>query len=186
MAGLQLQVPERVEHGFDHALAPGRLLVREQEEQIDIGARRQRATPVAANSDDRDPLRLRGVVGRVEIAGRGAVQPAHHRVHHGGEPVRTGQPTARSRQDRAGRGVALVEQLPEPGNQRLPHLRLVAPVDRLEQPRDPCVGIVQHLGERQGKLGGRRGHVGSGPANIAFRNMGARAGERVKLNDFVV
>lgn len=176
MAGLQLQVPEGVKHRFDDALAPGRLLVREQEEQIDIRARRQRAAPIAADGDDCDPLGLRGVVGRIEIGGRRAVQPEHHGIHHRREPMRAGQAGARPRQDRPRGGVAFVENLPEPGDQGLPHLRLVPPADGLEQPRDPGLGAMQHLGERQGGLGGRRGHEGSGPASIAFRNMGEGAG----------
>ena len=38
---LEAEIPQNVEHVFGDALAPRRLLVGEQEEQIDVGARRQ-------------------------------------------------------------------------------------------------------------------------------------------------
>ena len=49
MAHLLPEVPEHVEHGFDDAFAPWRLLVGQQEQEVDVGARRQGAAPVAAH-----------------------------------------------------------------------------------------------------------------------------------------
>ena len=57
VADLLAQVPQHVEDGLDHALAPGRLLVGEQEEEVDVGPGRQRGAAVAADRRDAEPLR---------------------------------------------------------------------------------------------------------------------------------
>jgi len=82
MADLQLQIPERIKHGLDHALAPGGLLVGEKKEQIDIRARRQRPPTVAADRDHGDALAGRGVLDGIEMACRRRVQAGDDAVHH--------------------------------------------------------------------------------------------------------
>ena len=70
MADFQARIPQRIEHEFDDALAPAGLLVGQQEQQIDIGARRQCAAAIAADRHDGDPLGL-GRIGRaIERAAR--------------------------------------------------------------------------------------------------------------------
>src|ERR671913_1759829 len=48
VADLEAQVPQQVEHELDQLLAAWRLLVRPQEQQIDVRQRRQLAAAVAA------------------------------------------------------------------------------------------------------------------------------------------
>ena len=64
---LQLQIPEDIEHGFNHALGPCGDLVGRQEQQIDVGKRGHFTAPVAANSHHGQSFAL----GRVGVA----VQP---------------------------------------------------------------------------------------------------------------
>ena len=64
VADLQPQVPQHVEHVFDDLLAPRRLLVGQQEQQIDVGARRQRAAAIAADRHHRHALGGRRVLRR--------------------------------------------------------------------------------------------------------------------------
>jgi hypothetical protein len=66
MAHLQPQIPERVEHGFDHLLRPAGLLPGRDEGDVDIGIERHLAAPVAADGDQRHALRGGRVVQRVE------------------------------------------------------------------------------------------------------------------------
>lgn len=56
LADLQLEVPQAVEHRLDQALAPGRLLVGRDEEQVDVREGRHLAAAVAADRDHRDML----------------------------------------------------------------------------------------------------------------------------------
>ena len=52
MADFLLEVPQHVEQGLDDLFDCGRRLVGQQEQEIDIGPRRQDAAPVPADSDD--------------------------------------------------------------------------------------------------------------------------------------
>ncbi len=54
MADLLLQVPEQIEHGFGHPLAPIVVIRGQQEKQIDVGAGRQRRATIAADSGDHE------------------------------------------------------------------------------------------------------------------------------------
>jgi hypothetical protein len=78
---LQLEVPEHVEHGLDHALAPGGLLVGQQEEEIDVGAGGEGAAAVAARRHDGEPLAGGGVLHRVELTHDGIVDGADYLIH---------------------------------------------------------------------------------------------------------
>ena len=98
VADLQLQVPQHVEHRLDDALAPGGLLVGQEEQEIDVGARCERAAAVAAGRDDGELLGRGGIVGRVEVPHDAVVQGAHDAVH---ERRRAGA-RRRSRRPRAG------------------------------------------------------------------------------------
>lgn len=61
MTDLLPQIPQDVENGLNHALTPCGLLVRQQEQKIDVRAGRQCATPIAANSSDGEPLTCRAI-----------------------------------------------------------------------------------------------------------------------------
>src|SRR5690606_17497435 len=80
MANLEAEIPERIEHVFDHALAPGRLLVGKQEKKIDVGTRRQRAAPVPADSRNRNALRLARIGGGEYVVGRESIKFPDDRV----------------------------------------------------------------------------------------------------------
>src|SRR5579885_614547 len=65
VADLEPEVPQQVEHELDDLLAARRLLVGPQEEQIDVGERRQLAAAEAAGRHDRKPLGSARVGGRI-------------------------------------------------------------------------------------------------------------------------
>ena len=58
MADFEARVPQRIENELDDAFAPAGLLVGQKKQEIDVGSWRQRATPIAADGDDGDALRL--------------------------------------------------------------------------------------------------------------------------------
>ncbi len=72
VADLEPHVPQHVEHVFDDLLTPRRLLVGKQEQEVDVGAGRQRAAPIAADRDDRHALSGRAVLDPVDM-GRGEI-----------------------------------------------------------------------------------------------------------------
>ena len=73
VADLQAEVPEQIEDELDDALAPGRLLVGQQEQEIDVGAGRQRAAAIAADGDHRHALGGARFRRRVDVVGGEAV-----------------------------------------------------------------------------------------------------------------
>ncbi len=62
MADLQFQIPQHIQHGFDHALGPGRDLVGCQKQQVDIGSRCHFGPAITPNRQNGQPLRFRGSV----------------------------------------------------------------------------------------------------------------------------
>ena len=68
MPDLEPEIPQQVEQVLDHLLGMRRLLVGQQEQQIDVGKGRQLAAAIAADRDDRQPF-ARGRVGeRIDLA----------------------------------------------------------------------------------------------------------------------
>ena len=49
VADLLAQVPQDVEHRLDDFLHPGRLTAGQQEQEVDVGSRREQAAPIAAD-----------------------------------------------------------------------------------------------------------------------------------------
>ena len=80
MTDFEAEVPKNVEHVLGHALAPGRLLVGKQEQQIDIGARREQGAAVAALRDHRHALGRRWVLDPVDVLRGHVVDQADQRV----------------------------------------------------------------------------------------------------------
>ena len=76
VADLQAHVPEHVEHVLGDALGERRLLVGAQEQQIEIGGRREFAAAVAADRDHREALALGRVAGAEDVGGREIVERA--------------------------------------------------------------------------------------------------------------
>ena len=80
VADLEAEIPQHVEDVLGDALSPGRLLVGEQKKQIDVGARRQQAAPVAARRHDGHALGI-GWIGRpVDVRDRVVVEHANELV----------------------------------------------------------------------------------------------------------
>ena len=67
MADLEPHVPKGIQDRLGDGFAPGRLLVGKQEQEIDVGARRQHAAAIAAGGDDRHALGLGWIFRRVEL-----------------------------------------------------------------------------------------------------------------------
>ena len=82
MADLQPHVPQAIEHRLGDGLAPGGLLVGQQEQQIDVGARRHQAAAVAAGRDHRHALGFRRILRRIELRADELEQDADDLVLH--------------------------------------------------------------------------------------------------------
>ena len=82
MADLQPHIPQAIEDRFGNLLAPRRLLVGQDEEQIDVGLRRHQSAAIAAGGDHRHPLRVRRRRKMIEMPGRGVEQDADDLVLH--------------------------------------------------------------------------------------------------------
>ena len=80
MADLEAQIPQQIEHVLDHALAPRRLLVGQQEQQIDVGEGRQQAAAVAAGGDDGHALGVGRIGGAIDVGDRVVVDQADQLV----------------------------------------------------------------------------------------------------------
>ena len=81
MADLQPHVPKDIEHELDHLLAPRRLLVGQQEHEVDVGKGRQFATPITAERHQRQPLAGGRIGHRIDPGGRDVVEHADQLVH---------------------------------------------------------------------------------------------------------
>ena len=71
VADLQPHVPQAIENGFGDLLAPGGLLVGQDEQQIDVGFRRHQAAAIAAGRDHRHALGARRHRRTIEMPGGG-------------------------------------------------------------------------------------------------------------------
>ena len=87
MPDLQSHVPEAIEDQFGDRFAPGGLLVGQEEQQVDVGARRQEAAPVAAGGNHRHALGFRPVLRRIEVPFRKLEQHADDLVVHKAQPL---------------------------------------------------------------------------------------------------
>ena len=67
LADLERQIPQVIEDRFDHLLAPGGLLARGDEGDIDIRMRGHFAAAIAAHRHDRQPLTRSSIVRRVKV-----------------------------------------------------------------------------------------------------------------------
>ena len=86
VADLQSHVPQAIEDRFGDRFAPRGLLVGQQEQQIDVGAGRQHAAPVAAGGDDRHALGFGRILRGIEMLHRELEQQADDLVLHEAEP----------------------------------------------------------------------------------------------------
>ncbi len=86
VADLQAHVPQAIEDGFGHLLAPGGLLVGQDEQQIDVGFRRHQPAAIAAGGDHRHALGAGRDRRAVQMLGRGRIEDADDLVLHHAEP----------------------------------------------------------------------------------------------------
>ena len=63
----EAQIPEQVQHVFRNALAPGRLLVGQQEQKIDVRSRCEQAAPIAAGRNDGHAFRVRRIGRPIDV-----------------------------------------------------------------------------------------------------------------------
>jgi len=61
VADLETEIPQAIQDRLGNRLAPRGLLVGQQEQQIDVGARREQAAAVAAGGHDRHVLGVGGI-----------------------------------------------------------------------------------------------------------------------------
>jgi hypothetical protein len=76
MADVQAEIPEHVQQILDDLLDPRGLLVGQQKQQVDVGARRQLAATVATDGHDGDLLGLAGIGVAVNVADGEVVEHA--------------------------------------------------------------------------------------------------------------
>ncbi len=112
VADLQSHVPQAIENGFRDLLAPGGLLVGQDEQQIDVGLGCHQAAAVAAGGDHRHALGAGGHMRAIEMPRGGRVEDADDFVLHEAEPLR------------AAAAVAIPEQHGLRGRARRDHLGL--------------------------------------------------------------
>ena len=110
VADLQPHVPQAIEDGLGDLLAPGGLLVGQDEQQIDVGFRRHQAAAVAAGGDHRHALGAGGHRRAIEMPGRGRKQDADDLVLHEAQPLGAAPAVAVLQQHRL-RGGARRDQL---------------------------------------------------------------------------
>ncbi len=87
MADLQPHVPQAIEDRLGDRLAPGGLLVGQQEEEIDVGAGRHQAAAVAAGGDDRHALGFRRILRGIEVLADELVEDADDLVLQAAQPL---------------------------------------------------------------------------------------------------
>ena len=129
VADLEPHVPEAIEDRLGDRLAPRGLLVGQQEQQIDVGARRQHAAAVAAGRDDRHALGLRRVLRGIEVPDRELEQHADDLVLHEAQPFGAAPAVPVLDQQALGGGAPLDQRGLEPLRHRQPQLALVAGMD---------------------------------------------------------
>jgi hypothetical protein len=83
---LQPHVPKAIKNSLGDLLAPGGLLVGQDEQQIDIGFRRHQPAAIAAGGDDRHALGTRGRRRLIEMAGRRGEQDTDDFILHEAQP----------------------------------------------------------------------------------------------------
>ncbi len=177
MADLEPHVPQAIEDRFGDRLAPGSLLVRQQEQEIDVGAGGQHAAPIAAGGDDRHVLRFGQVLGGIEMLGRELEQYADDLVLHEAEPLGATPSVPVLDQQLLGGGAAFHQRGFELAGDGEPQLALVAAMgDRqcFKLGRDG--GRVEDLGVAQALVDGREHDVADWIAEAARRVTGDNTG----------
>ncbi|MGY3405279.1 hypothetical protein ACVWZV_001392 [Bradyrhizobium sp. GM5.1] len=147
---LQPHVPEAIENGLGDLLAPGGLLVGQDEEQIDVGLGGHQAAAIAAGRHHCHALGTARNRRAVEMAGRGRIQDADDLVLHVAQSLGAAPAMTVLQQDRlcrSARGNQLgLEQLRHGRAERV-LASLVLLGKRIDRGGDPRgVEAIVHLG----------------------------------------
>ena len=126
MADLQADVPQAIQDRFGDRLAPGGLLVGQQEQQIDVGAGRLQAAAIAAGGDHRHVLGFRRVLRRVEMLAREFVEQTDDLVFHPAQALGAAAAVAVLQQHLFRARAAFVERGLQPRRQRGAQFALAA------------------------------------------------------------
>ena len=179
VADLQPGVPQAIEDRFRDRLAPGGLLVGQQEQQIDVGAGRLQPAAVAAGGDHRHVLGLGRILRRIEMLARELEQQADDLVFHPAQPLGAAPAVPVLEQQLLGLGAAVVERGLQPLRQRGAQFALAAAVGLGEafQVGGDGAGVDQFarapgrmLGRVRGAgFEGERGHGGIGIAEAGVQ-----------------
>ena len=154
VADLQSHVPQAIQDGFGDLLAPGGLLVGQDEQQIDVGFRRHQAAAIAAGGDDRHALGAGGDRRVIEMARGGGEQDADDFVLDETQPLGAAPAVTILQQhglrDRAGLDHFGLQQLRHGGAKHIlaPGMLFGERVDRGGDPR----GIETFVGLGPGLL----------------------------------
>ncbi len=107
VADLLPHVPQAIEQRFGDRFAPGGLFVRQHKQQIDVGARRQQATAIAAGGDHRHALGLGMDLRRIKRVDGELEQDADDFVLGLAQPLGAAPPMAVLEQQFLGAGARL-------------------------------------------------------------------------------
>ena len=138
---LQPHVPQHVEHVFGQLLAERGLLVGQDEQKVDVRARRQRAAPVTADGGQRDAFALRQVGDLEHMGQREVVDRPDDRVLQVGEAPRAAMALAVGEEPALGLGAALAQHALEMRQHPGPRARAVAAGRKGGQRRADRLGI---------------------------------------------
>ena len=125
VADLEAQVPEQIEHVLGDALAPRGLLVGQQEQEIDIRARREQPAAIAALGHDGHALGRRGVLRGVDMGGGEVVGELDQSILECREPLGAGSPVAVLFEPAPGGRPRVLHQAAEALDQRQAELRIL-------------------------------------------------------------
>ena len=142
VADLQPHVPQAIEDGLGDLLAPGGLLVGQDEQQIDVGFRRHQAAAIAAGGDHGHALGAGRDRRAIEMPRRRGIEDADDLVLHEAQPLG------------AAPAVAILQQHGLRGGARRDHLGL----QELRQRRaEHVLAAGMFFGERVDRRGDPRG-----------------------------
>ena len=126
MADLQPGVPQCIKDRLGDRLAPGGLLVGQQEQQIDVGAGRLQPTAIAAGGDHRHMLGLGRILRRVEMLAHELEQNTDDLVFHLAQPLGAATAMTILEQKLFRLGAAFDQRRLEPLRQRRAQFDVVA------------------------------------------------------------
>ena len=143
MTDLQSHVPQAIENRLGNRFAPGGLLVRKQEQEIDVGSGRQQAAAIAAGGDDGHTLGFGGVLRRVKMLSRNLEQQADDLILHEAQPFGAAAPTAIVDEQTLGRGAAFEQGCLEAAREGQSEFAIVAGMLSAEDHRKKADGFAQ-------------------------------------------